>query len=446
MWIGTSTGGLNRWRGDGDGFYHFTETDGLSDNTVEGLLESNDGRIFAGTQRGITSYDPDTGQVTIIDRNAGLYGIEFNSGHHKDHDDALLFGGPHGVTRIPPDFLLRERMPPRVHIVDVQVYHQSLDLHRPSYNDTELALGANERAVSFSYIALDYAAPASLEYRYILEGIDDGWVYAGERTFVSYTNLPPGTYTFRVAVAGPFPIAGAAEASLTVSVPTPAWRRWWAFCIYGAAFVLIAYGGLRIYDAAALKQKNEALAEANRMLEVANEELSRLAVNDPLTSVYNRRYFEDRMNEQISRSRRHRESVAVVMVDVDHFKQYNDERGHVAGDECLQQIAAVLRSAVGRAGDFVARYGGEEFALLLVDSELDGAAAVAEGVRKRVERDTDITISAGVYATVPDASTTRELLVRNADRALYRAKQDGRNRVALFRDRATGPSIPGLPT
>lgn len=436
IWIGTSTGGLNRWRGNGQGFYHFTETDGLSDNAVEGLLESNDGRIFAGTQRGITSYDPQTGQVTIIDRNAGLHGIEFNSGHFKDRDGALLFGGSHGVTRIPPDFLLRERKPPRVHIVDVQVYHKSLDLHRPSYNGTDLMLGANERAVSFSYIALDYAAPANLEYRYILEGVDDGWVSAGERTFVSYTHLPPGTYTFRVGVAGPFPISGSAEASLTVSVPVPAWRRWWAFIIYGAAFVLLAYGGLRLYEAAALKEKNEALAEANRMLEVANEELGRLAVNDPLTSVYNRRYFEDRVNEQIARSRRHRESLAVVMVDVDHFKQYNDERGHVAGDECLREIATVLRSAVGRAGDFVSRYGGEEFALLLVDSELDGAAAVAEGVRKRVERDTEVTISAGVYATVPDGSTTRELMVRNADRALYRAKQDGRNRIALCRDRA----------
>jgi diguanylate cyclase (GGDEF)-like protein len=199
-----------------------------------------------------------------------------------------------------------------------------------------------------------------------------------------------------------------------------------------------------------LEQRNVELVGMNQVLEQkvdertrelaeANARLAQLAVTDGLTSLYNHRHFHERLALEVERSQRNGLPLALFMIDVDHFKKYNDRNGHPAGDEVLRQVARLLADG-RRANDFCARYGGEEFAVVLVDTPKLTAAHVAEKLRLRIAEHVfphgdgqpggRVTVSVGV-AAYPDDASDAEALVRAADAALYRAKSGGRNCVVL---------------
>jgi diguanylate cyclase (GGDEF)-like protein len=199
-----------------------------------------------------------------------------------------------------------------------------------------------------------------------------------------------------------------------------------------------------------LSAKNQALLEMNRELEAkvserthelaeANSRLAQLAVTDGLTGLYNHRHFHERLSLEAERSVRNGLPLSLLMIDVDHFKHYNDHHGHPSGDEVLRQVARIMTDG-RRANDFCARYGGEEFAVVLVDTPKLVAAKVAERLRERVATHSFehadkqplgcLSISLGV-ATFPSDANDAEGLVRAADAALYRAKGGGRNCVVL---------------
>jgi len=165
------------------------------------------------------------------------------------------------------------------------------------------------------------------------------------------------------------------------------------------------------------------------------ERVKQLAYLDGLTGIFNRRFFELRVVEEIDRARRFNSGMAIVMVDIDQFKRLNDEFGHLLGDEVLRQVSSVFHQQL-RKIDVVCRFGGEEFAILLSQTNPQHALAVAEKLRRLVESwqfpgvPRPVTISAGV-ATFPDHGTARDELVKSADAGLYAAKQGGRNRVLL---------------
>lgn len=165
------------------------------------------------------------------------------------------------------------------------------------------------------------------------------------------------------------------------------------------------------------------------------ERVKQLAYLDGLTGIFNRRFFEMRIMEEIERARRYKSGMAVIMADIDEFKRLNDEFGHVLGDEVLRQVSSVFHQQL-RKVDVVCRYGGEEFGLLLTQVNAEQAEAVADKLRKTIAAwqfpgvPRTVTISAGV-AMFPEHGTTRDKLVRAADTALYAAKQAGRNRICL---------------
>jgi diguanylate cyclase (GGDEF)-like protein len=183
--------------------------------------------------------------------------------------------------------------------------------------------------------------------------------------------------------------------------------------------------------ASQLEQKTIALEEANAHLAKAIETLHRISTIDGLTEVANRRLFDETLALEWRRAARTRRPISLLLVDIDHFKRYNDEHGHQAGDEGLRAVARTLQGAVHRAADCVARYGGEEFAVLLPETENDHARQIAELIRSRVEGlETSVTVSIGVATLLPDREgSQQEELVTKADAALYAAKDQGRNRV-----------------
>ncbi len=181
------------------------------------------------------------------------------------------------------------------------------------------------------------------------------------------------------------------------------------------------------------------LDDLRKQLEEKNDALERLSQLDGLTGIANRRRFDEMLDTEWRRAIREGHPLGLAMIDVDFFKKYNDALGHLAGDDCLRQVALALQGACFRPGDLVARYGGEEFGVILPGSDLEGSVAVAERLRQAVlalamphpgSELGQVTISVGVVADTPrrDADEGAASLVARADRGLYRAKRQGRNR------------------
>lgn len=195
---------------------------------------------------------------------------------------------------------------------------------------------------------------------------------------------------------------------------------------------------------AVLRQRVRRLIQQARLyeeLETANYELQRLAAFDALTQLANRRRFDEYLQQEWQRMMREQSSMSLLLCDIDFFKAYNDTYGHQAGDNCLQQVAQVIQRSAKRAIDLPARYGGEEFAVILPNTDQDGAIQVAHdiqfGVKQRAitHRSSSVgatvTVSLGVASTIPSMITSPALLINAADKALYQAKAEGRDRYCV---------------
>ncbi|WP_009630645.1 diguanylate cyclase domain-containing protein [Synechocystis sp. PCC 7509] len=179
--------------------------------------------------------------------------------------------------------------------------------------------------------------------------------------------------------------------------------------------------------------------QAEAAIQKANQDLKRLAVTDGLTQIANRRQFDEYLNLEWQRLERENETLALIVCDIDYFKLYNDTYGHQAGDECLRVVAKAISRAIKRPADLVARYGGEEFAVVLPHTDELGAIAVAENIAEEIQQSKVvhntsavseyITLSIGIASTIPSSEYAPEVLFAVADKGLYEAKKQGRNRA-----------------
>jgi diguanylate cyclase (GGDEF)-like protein len=210
---------------------------------------------------------------------------------------------------------------------------------------------------------------------------------------------------------------------------------WYAGRIYG----LLATSSLLIVLLIESCAHYARLAKLSIELSAANDALEQLSNQDALTTIANRRAFDAYLASQVTIARRHKRTLALILFDVDAFKAFNDHYGHQAGDECLRRVAAALRSCCRRPADMAARYGGEEFAIILPETELIGAAEIAEAARDAVARLRIrhehspalhyVSVSGGVAVLRGSGGMTAEQLIAVADKALFKAKQLGRNRM-----------------
>jgi len=179
--------------------------------------------------------------------------------------------------------------------------------------------------------------------------------------------------------------------------------------------------------------------ERTTELESVNQKLAVLSTTDALTGVRNRRYFDQVLEREFNRAYREREQLSILMLDIDHFKIVNDDYGHQVGDEALRVVASVLQNVIHRTTDLTARYGGEEFAIILPNTDIEGAYKVAEKIRNKIAEqilvaegvEFSLTVSIGVMGDAPTAGDSADLWLKEADDALYTAKENGRNKVLL---------------
>lgn len=310
---------------------------------------------------------------------------------------------------------------------------------------------------NFGRMRLEFA-PVSyrpgVEYQYRLDPMDADWSEWTSQPFIDYTTLEPTDYTFRLRARGAGTVPSA-ETRWSFSVLPPWYRTSWAYLLWALLAAALVTVIIRVRTAALRRQaetlrarvaeKTSELQETVQLLEQANTRLEALSLEDDLTGIANRRSFERALTDEWNRARRHEHPLALILLDLDHFKELNDRRGHPAGDDCLRRVGAFLSDTIRRSGEVVARFGGEEFAILLPATDAEGAIRVAESLRDGIEQlavpygnGRRMTTSCGVAALTPTPELTPESLVASADRALYAAKHSGRNCVRVADETTTG--------
>lgn len=311
------------------------------------------------------------------------------------------------------------------------------------YKDREAAGGTLQLALTSGQLVLSWPA-AGHDTGKDLRGsaLFQGWRQSGAagHAFLSEPGKPGAgahLYSYRPLKSYPLIVGVAQPASAIL-------QDWWESAYLSSAGVSLLmliqlWLGVRLYGQIALRDRLEVERRSlQKLLVDKSRSLRKQALKDALTGIANRRQFDTRLFREFGRAAADSSPIALVMLDVDYFKKYNDQHGHPAGDECLKMVAGCVNNGRRRSQDLAARMGGEEFAILLPNTGLRGAIAVAEAVRKTVAARTmhhisdlphTVTVSCGVHALIPVEGMTPADLVDAADRALYLAKTSGRNRV-----------------
>jgi len=440
LWIGTTSAGIVRLD-VADPQHPRVLADALPpppDSTAYSALQDHQGRIYVCTNNGVQQLTPQArGYASrVFTRRDGMVHDECNrNAQFVDAHDRYWTGTLGGLTVYDPQRAVQDTQPKALQLIGLRV-----DEHTVEGASLHVAPGAHEIAID--YALLSWQREGESRYRSQLLGYEDvpgEWTAQSSRTFNA---LAPGRYHLRIEGRD---YAGNVSTPLDVPIEVEArwWQEAWARVAGAAALVLLGYAAVMLRVRMLKVQRRELEQRvAARTLELneANTRLLELSYVDALTGLANRRRLLETLERDPARARQ----TALILVDVDHFKAYNDRHGHPAGDEALRAVARALRDGAPSEA-LVARYGGEEFACLLRDADATTGVALAERIRAAVAaRDIAVpgtsqvrrvTISAGVASAMLASAADAHALLRDADIALYQAKRDGRDRVRSADDR-----------
>ncbi len=412
------------------------------DPTVYSVSEDSTGRLYICTNNGVQQLTPEAdGRYAerVFHRRDGLVHDECNTNaQFVDAHDRYWVGTLGGLSMYDPNVKTASRQiqPKPLRFTELLVDGKSND--PASGSDGVLSAGTNE--VSISYSVLSGLREEESAYRTQLVGLETEpgeWTNEHRRNF---SRLPPGSYEMKVEGRD---YTGTPSAPISLRFVVDA--RWWEQSeirvLFGLLGLSLLVGLVLLYNRGLrLRQRRLKREVAKRTTEIraANQRLTELSYQDPLTGVANRRRLMEAINAAIDRALARSLPIGLIVLDVDHFKAFNDRHGHLSGDVALRAVAQALQSEM-REQDLVARFGGEEFACLLVDADIETVARCAERMRAKVEAmppralgnsSHTITLSAGILSRVPLPGDSAADLLRETDAALYRAKNEGRNRVS----------------
>jgi len=437
LWIGSRNSGILRVdvRDPANPVLLPADLPKAPDPTAYGAVRDSHGRIYICSNDGVQLLTPrgDAYDSRVFTRRDGLLHDECNSNAQVvDAHDRFWTGMLGGATVFDPAGQVRDATPKSLKLTEVRIDNEAVPA-----NALRIPPGRHELRVDFSL--LSWNRENETVFRTQLLGLDAEPTAWSTRNFLILSALPPGDYRLRIEGRD-----YAGNVSAPIELPIEAAPLWWqrrsAQAAVALALLVLGYALMRwrTRQLLAVRTRLERVVEDRTgELRAANERLHALSYTDALTGLSNRRRLLETLDAMATQSAP-AHPTALLFIDVDHFKAYNDQHGHPAGDEALRCVARAM-TAMAPTQAVVARYGGEEFACLLPDATLDAARAIAERMRALVQ-DSDIavpgtehrervTISAGVAGRVLAHERDAHDLLREADQALYQAKRDGRNCV-----------------
>jgi diguanylate cyclase (GGDEF)-like protein len=453
LWVANRDGGLARLF-DGQ-LFSFGKEHGISQMSAYAILEDRSRNLWISGTEGMLRVSRDDldavargeqrmVRTRLFDEQDGLRSTQFVGGYQpaawKTPDNRLWYVTTKGLTSFSPPELNHENPSLRTYIEAVRVDGEPVTLGKT------IDLPATLQTLEIDYSSPELGNPEAINFRYSNTLNEDGWQSAGGRRTAYFTALPAGESVFRVQARmgdGAFTDAGASVASIRLNRQPRWYETTWS--VLAAVALIIALISLlqRLMSRRARVREQQLLRLVDQRTTELRDALVRVEANsriDSLTGVANRRHLEEQLAAVWNMARRSAAPVSILMLDIDYFKQYNDALGHKAGDDCLRVIARAIKDKLLREHDMLARYGGEEFVVVLYDSDAEGAQSAAQRILECVRAlqlphpDSPVsgfvTISIGCATAWESQIKDPHKLIDRADKALYQAKNNGRNNAA----------------
>jgi diguanylate cyclase (GGDEF)-like protein len=432
-----------RFHGDAIEPHTITKEDGLSSDLIYAISFDHSGRLWATTDNGVDVFD--NGRWHHYGTEDGIIWDDADDlALSVDENGDVWVGTSDGLSRYSASADTIPATAPAVVLTAIQGSTRSF---APS--DKPLLPHA-ENSLLIRYSALSYANETRTRFRYRLLGSGAAWTETHDRS-VRFDGLSAGSYTFEVAAASADGQWTQPPTRFAFTVRPSWWQSWWFLLLAAAAALMCGYAVWQIRVRRLVAQKElleRQVAERTEELRQSHRQLEEFAFYDMLTSLPNRRLFTDRFRAELALANRRHLRFALLLVDLDRFKQVNDTFGHDAGDEVLKEAAVRLQLAI-RESDCVARLGGDEFAVLLLSPEgQEGVETVCSRIVESFQEaipfnDIVLHVSCSVgVAMYPGDGCDQESLYKCADIALYEAKRAGRNMYRSYGSAAVPAVIP----
>ncbi len=481
-WFGSYGKGLGRYNVTSKIFTHITSDQGLPNNVVYSILKDKHGWFWSSTNKGLARFNNKLNKFTQYTRIHGLPHNEFNSGSYFQEDNGrLFFGGLAGLVAIEPHKFLNQSQSNRVFLNQLFLNDESAfgskfnQIEGVPFAPIRITAKKSYEKIKMVFSSSDFFSAGEQTFAYRLIGMDSDWNYSqGDRLVAFYNQLSPGKYRMEVTQKSASGIWSESPLSFELVLLPPWWASSWAYMVYtlllmsGIALIywywiytqkrnhqiMLRLNQLVEQRTQLLKAKNKELREVNQKLLDANQRLEEVSMTDALTGMGNRRMLFHYLERDLGDIKRAHASlnddysnlssvqerdILFFMIDIDFFKEVNDQYGHAVGDRVLLQVSNVIGHVI-REGDYVIRYGGEEFLLVLRNSPRTQANIVADRLLKafaeysfEIDDSHTISLTCSIgFVPLPFSNFcfeqfTPEQVIQIADHCLYCAKASGRN-------------------
>jgi diguanylate cyclase (GGDEF)-like protein len=431
LWLGTSYGLLSMTEAPVLQFVPHPAVANLGVRNVQSIEFDAAGQLWLGTPNGLVQYQPKAGRAQLYNRFDGLVTDQFLTNVSAHIGNRLFFGGNGGLVSFDPRALAQ-----RTAVLTPSITRWRLGQNPWQAASASLHLPQNHEPIQFELSALNFLMPEQLRYAYRWRETDTSFTDLGDAQSMVFAHLPSGRNTLELRASLSALDATATRVVLTIDIPFSWYQTWWGRALLTAAILLSGYVLVALRTAVVRQRARMLQLEVNERtaqlsatadaLTKANARLLSQATVDPLTGLANRRQlFERNLNAA--------QSIGMLMCDLDHFKSINDQYGHHAGDQVLLHFAEALKQLCAPE-DLAVRYGGEEFLVLHTDGTIEALIELAERILQQtrmgkiaLSETANLSYSVSIGIACWPAGSTLDSAIRQADQALYLAKNSGRN-------------------